>query len=60
MTSWFEGFNLGDFHLNSGMYPLEIETAATWTTGDPSIDINGDTRPDIDGTPDFAGADRLP
>jgi hypothetical protein len=42
------------------VYPTEIETAALWETGDPTTDIDGDSRPVTDGTPDFAGADRIP
>jgi hypothetical protein len=55
-TSWFAGFNTGNFRL-SGSQPAEIATAATWLTGDPSIDIEGDPRPSADGTADYAGAD---
>lgn len=56
---WFTDFLAGDFHLNPGMYPTEIETAALWVD-DPATDIDGDPRPVTDGTPDFAGADRIP
>jgi hypothetical protein len=59
-TAWFSGYMSGDFHLNPGVYPTEIETAALWETGDPTTDIDGDSRPVTDGTPDFAGADRIP
>ena len=48
----------GDFSL-SGAHPQAIDTAAVWTTGDPATDIHGDARPDVDGTEDFAGADRI-
>ncbi len=54
-SSWFTNFNAGDLGLNQ--YPPELEGAATWQTGDPSTDIDGDPRPTTDGTPDFAGAD---
>jgi hypothetical protein len=37
--------------------PAELATTARWTTGDPSVDIDGDPRPDRDGAEDFAGAD---
>lgn len=57
--NWFADYLAGDFHL-AGVYPMDISTAATWESGDPSTDIDGDTRPVTDGTPDFAGADRIP
>lgn len=59
-ANWFGDFAAGDFHLNPGMYPTEIETAALWELDDPTTDIDGDPRPVTDGTPDFAGADRIP
>jgi hypothetical protein len=55
-TTWFINYAGGDFHL-SGTHPAAINTAATWTTGDPATDIDGDPRPLTDGSPDFAGAD---
>ncbi|KIG14937.1 hypothetical protein DB30_06239 [Enhygromyxa salina] len=60
MADWFLDFDSGDFHLIPNMYPAAIDTAATWQTGDPPTDIDGDPRPTQDGTPDFAGADRTP
>jgi len=59
LSGWFVGFDEGNFHL-SGTHPSEIETAATWQTGDPATDIAGLPRPTIDGTPDFAGAALIP
>jgi hypothetical protein len=59
-TSWFISYPQADFHLNPGMYPVAIETAAAWATGDPSTDIDGHARPDVDATADFAGADLIP
>jgi hypothetical protein len=59
-ANWFGDFAAGNFHLNPGMYPTEIETAALWELDDPTTDIDGDPRPVTDGTPDFAGADRIP
>lgn len=56
LTSWFVGFNLGDFHLTTA--PVSIATTAQWETGDPPVDIDGDARPNTDGASDFAGADR--
>jgi hypothetical protein len=44
-----------DFHLDTP--PPIIATTARWTTEDPPADIDGDPRPAIDGSPDYAGAD---
>jgi hypothetical protein len=41
----------------SADFPAALATTARWTTGDPTVDIDGDLRPDRDGTMDFAGAD---
>ncbi len=57
-TIWFEGFAAGDFHLAAA--PIGIATAAMWAPGDPLVDIDGDPRPTVDGSADFAGADRTP
>jgi hypothetical protein len=54
--TWFMDYATGDFHL-SGSHPAAIDTAATWQTGDPTTDIDGEPRPTTDGSPDFAGAD---
>jgi len=59
IATWFESYAQGNFVL-SGTHPSEIETAATWQTGDPATDIAGLPRPTIDGTPDFAGAALIP
>jgi hypothetical protein len=55
-VAWFAGFNGGDFDLTA-MHPVIIDTAALWTTGDPPTDIDGQPRPTVDGTADYAGAD---
>ena len=56
---WFKDFEKGDFHLNDDMsYPIEIATAASWQTGDPSTDIDGEQRPANEAAPHFAGADQ--
>lgn len=53
---WFVGFNQGDLHLqNQGL--TVFQDVATWSSGDPPTDIDGNARPDEDGTPDYAGAD---
>jgi hypothetical protein len=56
---WFIGYGAGNFSL-ADAHPLAIDTAATWATGDPATDINGDARPTQDGLPDCAGADVVP
>jgi hypothetical protein len=60
MPAWFVGYAAGDFHLAPNMFPMVIETAATWQLGDPTVDIDGDARPSTDASPDFAGADAIP
>jgi hypothetical protein len=55
-AGWFVNFNGGDYHLT----PLGATTfadIAQWQTGDPSTDIDGEPRPTVDGTADYAGAD---
>lgn len=54
--AWFENAPAGDFHVAPAGTPFE--DVALWMAGDPPTDIDGDARPDTDGTPDFAGADR--
>lgn len=36
----------------------QLAGAAVWKTADPTIDGGGDPRPIVDGSPDYAGADR--
>lgn len=55
-TGWFVGYSTGDFHL-APSHPIAIDTAALFQLGDPPTDIDGDPRPTVDATPDFAGAD---
>ena len=45
------------FGLIEGEFPPELAEAAVWTKGDPVTDIDGDLRPSVDGSLDFAGAD---
>lgn len=58
--------------LTTGAYPITNETKAKrdaaikalqdkaiWKKGDPRVDFDGDARPTKDGSPDFAGADRV-
>lgn len=55
--TWFQGYDSGDFHLMNP--PLSVATAAQWTDGDPTVDIDEEARPQVDGTLDIAGADIL-
>jgi len=55
-VGWFEDFNGGDYGLTVSGAPL-FEDIAQWQSGDPTTDIDGDPRPTVDGTPDYAGAD---
>ncbi|MEZ4384770.1 MAG: hypothetical protein R3A79_25800 [Nannocystaceae bacterium] len=45
-----------DFHLKSGVL-TPFKDVGLWSTGDPSIDHDGDLRPTEDTAPDFVGAD---
>ncbi len=54
-VAWFEDYVAGDFHLASP--PAAAIDAAVWQQGDPTVDIDGEPRPDIDGTSDAVGAD---
>jgi hypothetical protein len=51
VPSWFDA----DLHLN--MPPAAVLTTAQWQPGHPSVDIDGDARPDEPGAMDVAGAD---
>ncbi|MCB9567265.1 MAG: hypothetical protein H6710_08665 [Myxococcales bacterium] len=54
--AWFVKPSSGDYHLKAGaMTPFE--GLARWTTGQPPTDFDGQARPQVDGAPDFAGAD---
>ncbi len=55
-VQWFDGFLAGNLGL-SMMAPATLATAATWQTGDPATDIDGNARPTVDGAADYAGAD---
>ena len=59
-ADWFgPGFASGDYFLNSAGQTLFADEAV-WEDGDPPFDFDGDGRPAIDGSPDFAGADTIP
>jgi len=53
---WFNGYATGDFSL-TGMGATTFADVAEWSTGDPLVDIDGNPRPAVDGSPDYAGAD---
>ncbi|MCX4239734.1 hypothetical protein [Paraliomyxa miuraensis] len=53
---WFMSYATGNFSL-SGSGATTFADIAQWSTGDPPTDIEGDPRPAVDGTPDYAGAD---
>jgi hypothetical protein len=52
---WFTAPGAGDFHLEPGHPFTDV---ALWQDGDPPVDLDGDERPSVGGTPDVAGADR--
>lgn len=52
---WFTAPGAGDFHLEPGHPFADV---AQWQPGDPLVDLDGDERPNVAGTPDVAGADR--
>lgn len=56
MADLFVDYTAGDFHLATGG-AMTFADVAQWQTGDPITDIDGDPRPTVDLTPDFAGAD---
>jgi hypothetical protein len=55
-TSWFVNYASGDLHL-SATGSTQFADIAAWLVGDPPFDLDGDARPDEDGSSDFAGAD---
>ncbi|MEM6990970.1 MAG: hypothetical protein AAF721_10745 [Myxococcota bacterium] len=44
-----------DVHTLPGAVP--VEGLAVWMQGDPAVDFDGDPRPNVDDSPDYAGAD---
>jgi len=54
-AGWFTAPGMGDFHLEPG-HPFD--DVAEWQASDPLVDLDGDERPGVAGSPDVAGADR--
>ncbi|MEM7156285.1 MAG: right-handed parallel beta-helix repeat-containing protein [Myxococcota bacterium] len=54
--AWFVDYASNDLLL-SPLGATVFAGTAVWHSGDPTTDIDIDARPDVDGTPDFAGAD---
>jgi hypothetical protein len=55
-TQWFADVANGDYHL-TGAGLTAFAGVAHWTPDDPRWDIDGEDRPTLPRTPDFAGAD---
>ena len=53
---WFTNYVNGDFHLTPAGADI-FDGLAEWRSGDPSTDIDGQPRPAVDPSPDYAGAD---
>jgi len=53
---WFSGYAAGNFSLTMSGADI-FRDLALWQSGDPPTDIDGDPRPTVDATPDYAGAD---
>ena len=59
-ADWFgPGFASGDYFLNAAGQ-TQFGNTAVWEDGDPPFDFDGDARPAVDGSPDYAGADTIP
>ncbi len=55
-AAWFVSPQTNDFHIKAGsMNPFK--DAALWINGQPWTDYDGDPRPTVDGSIDYAGAD---
>jgi hypothetical protein len=50
-------FDLDGGDLSLGSSTADFQDVAIWTLGDPPFDFEGDSRPNSDGDPDYAGAD---
>ena len=56
---WFVDYTTGNFHIQNDGLTL-FGDVAQWQEGDPPTDIDGEPRPTVDGTADYAGADLVP
>ncbi len=55
-AAWFVSPQTNNFHIKAGsMNPFK--DAALWINGQPLTDYDGDPRPTVDGSVDYAGAD---
>ena len=53
---WFASYNAGDASLTAAGQ-AQFADVAVWESGDPPFYFDGDARPNVDGTADYAGAD---
>lgn len=51
---WFKKPASNDYHLTA---TAPFKDVALWVNGQPKVDFDGDMRPTVDGTLDYAGAD---
>ena len=51
------GFMTPDYHVLEDSTPAGV---AVWEDGDPTTDVDGDARPSVAGTADYAGFDAIP
>ena len=59
-ADWFgAGFATGSYHLSAAGQAQFVDVAV-WEDGDPPFDFDGEDRPAVDGSPDYAGADTIP
>ena len=56
---WFASMSTGSYHLTAAGQAQFVDVAV-WEDGDPPFDFDGDARPAVDGSPDYAGADTIP
>lgn len=54
--AWFASISTGNYALTAAGQ-TQFDGVAVWRDGDPHFDIDGDARPNVDGTSDYAGAD---
>ena len=54
--AWFASIGTGNYTLTAAGQ-TQFDGFAVWQDGDPPFDFDGDARPNVDGTADYAGAD---